>query len=180
MLHSERVDSFVLHLPGNDGAPIPVALDDSLDEFDCGREQQWMRVRFDKRAFAQGLPKMVGWDEELGIAERFQWTDAENDLFPRLLGGIDLVVELLSMKSARLGFDAIPVGSQSNDLKGVLEQRFQGGRRVQSERFDLRGTKADPKLCRATGLDGRFLPSIRQRTYGSSDPDLRDYWQRQL
>jgi hypothetical protein len=64
---------------------------------------------------------MVRWDKEFGIAECLQCTDAEDDLLPCMFGGIDLQVEFLGVESVRLGFDAIPIGPQSNYMKRIPE-----------------------------------------------------------
>src|ERR1700680_3027880 len=110
---------------------------------------------------------MVGGHEELGVAECLQWTDAQDDVLAGLFSSIDLRVELIRLKQARLRFYSVPICSQSNDREGMLEEGSHRRLQVQSERLDLRGAKADSELGRPTRLDRRFLPAMSQRSCGS-------------
>ncbi|HEY8286824.1 MAG TPA: histidine kinase dimerization/phospho-acceptor domain-containing protein [Chloroflexota bacterium] len=82
VLRAERVDCFVLDLPGDDGPPLSIPLHDPRDEGGRGREQRAMRGRRDENAFLKRLSLMMRWDEELGIAERLHGAHADDSHAP--------------------------------------------------------------------------------------------------
>jgi hypothetical protein len=117
---------------------------------------------------------MVSRHEEFGVAEGLHGPNADDDLLSGSFSGIDLPVELVRSKSTRLGFHPIPVGAEPDQLKRVGEQGAQRLVRVQAERLDLRGAKADADLRQAARLDRHRLPFLGLWTVGPSDPDLGD------
>ena len=93
-------------------------------------------------------------------------------LLSRLLGEIHLRVELIRLKPTWRRLDSVPIRAQSNDLKGMPEEDSHRGPGVQTERFDLRRSKADSQPGGQAGLDWHLLPALCQRARGSLEADL--------
>src|SRR5438046_2596597 len=117
--------------------------------------------------------------EELGIAERLQGADAQDDLLASVLGSVDLPVELVGDEATRRRLETVPVGAQADQLEWILEQSFERSRGVESERIDLPWTKADPEEGRGPGLHGHAAPTVGQRADSTGDAQLARYRERE-
>src|SRR4051794_35448600 len=135
----------MLDLPGDDARMAPVALHDPGAERLRRREQLRVVGRPDEPAFRERVCQAMLRHEEFWVAERLQRSDAEDDLFPRSLGGVHLPIELASVEDTVAGLDPVPVRAEADDLKRTVQQVTQGRTRIQPQRLDLSGTKADPE-----------------------------------
>src|SRR4051812_12057250 len=108
MLHPQRIDCLVLDLPRHNAAGLLVAIDDARNKLGRGIEKWPVVRRADERVFRQRLHD-VRRGKELGVAERLQRADADDDLLPCALGSLHLPIELTWIERARARLNATPV-----------------------------------------------------------------------
>jgi hypothetical protein len=173
VLHAERVDGIVLNLPRHDRLAVAVSLHDAHRECRARIEQRRVSRGLDQLALAQRFGQMVAGNEELRVAERLDRADAHDDLLSGLLGGVNLPVEVSGVEAAGPVLDAIPVGTQPDQLERVAQQRRQGGHRIKPEGLGLQWPEADPDPGPAARLDRDPLPAVGKRARGPGDADLR-------
>src|SRR5437763_16703979 len=143
MLDAERVDGFVLELPGDDRLPFPVAAHDASDELLGARQQRRVACRLHQGPLPQWLRQPVRWDEDLGITESLDRAHRQNDLLSGALRGIDLPVQVCRFEPPGLRLDPVPVRTQADQRIGERQQRLQGGTPIETERLSLKRTEAD-------------------------------------
>src|SRR5258708_7605754 len=112
-------------------------------ELDRGREEPRMRRLADQRAFRQRLWKVVGWDEELRVAEVLDRADSDDHLLAGAFGALDLPIKVRWIEHIGRRLHPGPERREADHLEGMLEQRRQGRARVQSEALRLERAEAD-------------------------------------
>src|SRR6266568_481968 len=105
--------------------------------------------------FLERGPQVVGWHKELGVTKGFQRANTQDHLLPCSFSGIDLPIELVSIKFSWLRFYTIPVSSQANELKWVGEQCLQDVRASNPSAATCGKRKLIPSSVERRGSIGR-------------------------
>src|SRR4029077_8335251 len=163
MLEPKRVDRLVLELPRDHRVSTSIFDDDPGYESPGRRQKARMIFWPNQRTFAERSLDKVTRYVVLGIAEILDRSDCEDDLLSRSLRGLELPIELLGIEFVSGCFDAVPVGPESQQLKGIFEQRVQRGGAPKAESFHLARPKADSEQHRIPRPDGYPPPFVVHR-----------------
>ncbi len=142
-----HVQGFVLHLPGFERWPRPVARNDRLDQ--PAHAGAHPRVVGDRPPASAGEPfAEPGWQIELWPARGLH-AHRQEDRYPGGFGGLEQPVQLAEGKRAGRWFDLGPGRAEPDQVGSKLERGGEGGTPVDAQlpRLARREGEAEPCSC---------------------------------